>query len=45
MWALRELEEKAPLVVAIDDFSRVLARGLEKVDLGSFLDEVGYLVV
>jgi hypothetical protein len=34
-----------PLVVILDDFSRILDKGLSKVDLGRFVSEIGYLVV
>lgn len=36
---------KRPLVVTLDDFSRVLSDGPGKVDLGKFVAEIGYLVI
>jgi hypothetical protein len=44
-WAEWERTEKGPLVVTLDDFGRILSDGPQKVDLGRFISEVGYLVV
>lgn len=36
--------EKAPLVVTLSDFSRIIEGGIAKANLGRFVNEVGYLV-
>jgi hypothetical protein len=43
-WRRVSAGQKAPLTITIDDFSRVLADGLAKVDLGKFIAEIGFLV-
>ncbi|KAB8142996.1 hypothetical protein F8S13_12200 [Chloroflexia bacterium SDU3-3] len=43
--ASRMSNKSTPLVIILDDFSRILDKGLNKVDLGSFVSEIGYLVV
>jgi hypothetical protein len=34
-----------PLLITLDDFSRILLPGLNQINLGSFVTEVGFLVV
>ena len=43
-WRQVSNNARGPLVVSVDDFSRVLAEGPAKVDLGKFLLEVGFVV-
>jgi hypothetical protein len=44
-WQPPNSNQKRPLPVAFDDFSRVLAAGLDKVNLGDFVAEAGYLII
>jgi hypothetical protein len=44
-WADRNAGRDVPLVITLDDFSRIVSGGPEKVDLGHFVSEVGYLIV
>ncbi len=44
-WAKWEATNHGPLVVTLDDYSRILTDGLAKVELGQFISEVSYLVV
>jgi len=44
-WSNWQREQRGPLVVTLDDYARILDDGLQKVDLGRFVSEVGYLVV
>jgi hypothetical protein len=44
-WALSCSEAKGPLTVTLDDFSRILGDDIERVDLGKFVAEIGYLVI
>jgi hypothetical protein len=45
VWHQSQTSTRGPLVVTLDDFSRIVADGIGKVDLGRFVAEVGYLVV
>ncbi|MFH0021142.1 P-loop ATPase, Sll1717 family [Pseudomonas fluorescens] len=45
MWNQISKGQEGPLVVTLSDFSRVLESGLERVNLGVFVNEVGYLVI
>ncbi|HUX82705.1 MAG TPA: hypothetical protein VMV35_07690 [Halothiobacillus sp.] len=44
-WSKRNRDEDAPLVVTLDDYTRITANGLPDADLGKFVAEVGYLTV
>jgi hypothetical protein len=45
LWSNWQSKQQGPLVVTLDDYARILSDGLQKVDLGRFVGEVGYLVV
>jgi hypothetical protein len=44
-WSAWEAKKQGPLVVTLDDYTRILSDGLQKVDLGRFISEVGFVVV
>lgn len=44
-WRASSSGTRGPLVVTLEDFSRILSDGLNKADLGGFVAEIGYLVV
>lgn len=44
-WAKRLGGETSPLVVTLDDYSRITANGLMHANLGKFIAEIGYLTV
>ena len=45
IWAEPVSSKKLPLVITLDDFSRIAVGKLEKIDLSSYVSEIGYLVV
>ncbi|HOU55135.1 MAG TPA: hypothetical protein PLQ97_14495 [Myxococcota bacterium] len=45
VWNAVERHESAPLTITLDDFSRILVRGLRGVSTREFLFDLGYLVV
>lgn len=44
-WSRRKQGKSAPLAIVLDDYQRILSSGLEKVDVGSFVEEVAFLVI
>src|SRR5271165_2291100 len=45
LWSNWQSKQQGPLFLTLDDYARILSDGLQKVDLGRFVGEVGYLVV
>lgn len=44
-WSDKLNGKPAPLTVIFDDYSRILETGIDKVNLGLYVSEIGYLVV
>lgn len=44
-WNRRKQGRSAPLAIVLDDYQRILGAGLERVDVGSFVEEVAFLVI
>ena len=45
MWTAISNQKPAPLVITLSDFSRILSGGIERVNLGAFVAEIGYLTM
>lgn len=44
-WTALNSNKSAPLVITLDDYSRIISKDLSLVGVGEFLREIGYLVV
>jgi hypothetical protein len=44
-WIRKKEGRSRPLAIVLDDYQRILGSGLEKVGVGSFVEEVAFLVI
>jgi hypothetical protein len=44
-WIRTKQGRSRPLAIVLDDYQRILGSGLEKVDVGSFVEEVAFRVI